>query len=377
MNFSKKIKKVKYSPLIVFIAVLITIITAICLIIFVPKSYSVEYDIVYDGVNTKGIIIRDETYFDLQNYEKIQYNNIVEGQFVKQDTDIALAYKKGYIKNTLSKLIETEKNIVTNLNNLTVGYDDKIIRQLDFEIDVVIQKMSQEDSGFIELYSKLCDLMKDRAQYIRDNFTPDQMLEDLYNDEKNLIESIETWRDHIKATKDGFIGFYCDGAETQFNSSNVEDISYAEYNNAVKKEFSNDLKGFKIISDQKWYVIVDIDDPEEYTVGNHYQIYLSNESQGEYGYLEKVIDEKKGSALVFSFSDNVEKYLDLRITNVFIGSRFEGYSVKNKFIKDSTVIVKNDRKKTQIPVEVLYKDKEKTVFKYTEQISLGQKVYNK
>lgn len=219
--------------------------------------------------------------------------------------------------------------------------------------------------------------MKERAEYIRLNFTPDQMLEDLYKDEENLIASIDTWRDHIKAINDGFVGFYCDGAESQFNSSNVLNLGYADYNNAIKKGFKNDLNGFKIVADSKWYMLVETDEPDEFVAGNYYQVYISNQAQYEYGCLEKIIDEKKGDLLVFSFNDNVEKYLDLRETKVFIGSRYEGYSVKNKFIKNSSVIVKTDKKKTNIPVEILYSDKNRTVFKYNDQISLGQKVYNK
>ena len=377
MISKKRINIFNYSPLIVFVAILMVIVTAVCLIIFLPKSYAVQYDIVYDGIETKGMIIRDEYYTDLQNYEKLHYNNIVEGEFVKKDTDVVLAYKKGYIKNTLSKLNETEISIVNYLNNIIVGYDDKNIQQFDFEIDVTIKKMSQVDSGFIEEYSKLCSLMKERAEYIRLNFTPDQMLEDLYKDEENLIASIDTWRDHIKAINDGFVGFFCDGAESQFNSSNVLNLSYADYNNAVKKGFKNDLNGFKIVADSKWYMLVETDEPDEFVAGNYYQVYISNQAQYEYGCLEKIIDEKKGDLLVFSFNDNVEKYLDLRETKVFIGSRYEGYSVKNKFIKNSSVIVKTDKKKTNIPVEILYSDKNRTVFKYNDQISLGQKVYNK
>ena len=219
--------------------------------------------------------------------------------------------------------------------------------------------------------------MKDRAEYIRTNFTPDQNLEDLYTDEQNLIASIDTWRDRIKAINDGFVGFYCDGAESEFNSSNVLNISYTDYNSTIKKGFKNDLNGFKIVADSKWFLLVETDDPDDFLIGNYYQVYLSNETEYEYGYLEKIVDDKKGNLLIFSFNDNVEKYLDLRVTNVFIGSRYEGYSVKNKFVQNSTVIIKVDKKKTTIPVEVLYSDKDKTVFKYSEQISLGQKVYNK
>ena len=93
MILNQKLKSVKYSPLIVFVAALITIITVICLVIFVPKSYSVQYDIVYDGINTKGIIIRDEAFFDLQGYEKIQYNNI----FDYENKQNEIFFLEGYV----------------------------------------------------------------------------------------------------------------------------------------------------------------------------------------------------------------------------------------------------------------------------------------
>ncbi len=376
---NKRLRGIRFSPFTILVAiVLVIVVTAICLLIFLPKSDKVKYDIVYDGIDTKGMIVRDEQFIDLSGYEKLYFNNVVEGQFVEAGTDIVSAYKKGYIKNTLEKLNETEKSIVTYQNqNIVTGFDDKQLQQFDFQIDVVIGKMSAQESGFIELYAELCILMKEREAYIRANYTPDQHLEELYNDEKNLTASLEAWCDHIASQNEGYIGFYCDGAEKVYNSTNVLNISYAELNTNLKKGFSENLTGFKTVIDSKWYVIVDIDKPEDFAEGNYYQVYINNESDHEYGFLEKIIDEKKGSALVFSFSDNVEKYLDLRITKVFIGVRYEGYSVKNGFIKDSTAIIKVDKKKTQVPVEILYQDKDKTVFKYTDEISLGQKVYNK
>ncbi|MBE7091588.1 MAG: hypothetical protein E7365_00195 [Clostridiales bacterium] len=379
MITKKRFRRNMFPPqLILFSVLMVVVITVICLAIFLPKSDKVQYEVIYDGIKSQGFIVRDEVYTDLNNYEKIYFNNIVEGQHITEGTQIASAYKKGYIKNTLDKLYETERNIVTYLNqNIITSFDDKIIQQYDFKIDVIIGKMSQMDNGFIELNAELCSLMSQRVEYIRANYTPDQYLENLYNDEKNLIASIDAWRDYIVANKNGFVGFYCDGVEQLFNSENILNINYSDFNSNIKKKHDNNLNGFKLVTDGKWYVVVEIDNPKDFVVGNFYQVYVSNESEYEYGCLEKIIDEKKGSALVFSFNDNVEKYLDLRVTDVFIGTRSEGYSVKNGFVKNSTAIIKVDKQKTQVPVEILYEDKNKTVFKYTEQISLGQKVYNK
>ncbi len=376
---NRRSKIYQYSPFLISIAtLLVIIITGICLLIFLPKSDKVEYEIIYDGIKSKGLIIRNERFTDLSGYEKLYFNNIVEGQSVNEQTKIVSAYKKGYIKNTFEKLTETEKNIVSYLNqNIIKGFDDKVIQQYDFEIDVVIGNMSSMQGGFIELYASLSALMKERVQYIRNNYNADQYLEKLYNDEQALMASLEPWCDNISVDTSGFVGFYCDGIENVFNNGNVLDMTFSDFSGILKKDISDNLNGFKLVADDKWYLLVDVDEPDKFTPGNYYQVYISNEAQSEIGYLEKIIDEKKGNALVFSFSDNVEKYLDLRVTDIFIGSRYEGYCVKNKFIKNSTTIIKIDKKKTQIPVEILYQDNKKTVFKYDEQISLGQKVYNK
>ena len=58
--------------------------------IFLPKRDKVKYDIVYDGIDTKGMIVRDEQFIDLSGYEKLYFNNVVEGQFVEAGTDISL-----------------------------------------------------------------------------------------------------------------------------------------------------------------------------------------------------------------------------------------------------------------------------------------------
>ncbi len=359
---------------------LVALFVVICLTVFLPKSDKVRYDIIYEGIDARGLIFRDESYVDLDGYEKLVYENVIEGQFLTQGTKIVIGYKKGYIKNTIEKLSETEKNIVTYQNqNVIVGFDDKKIQQIDFAIEVAISKMSQQHQGFIELYGELCALMNEREQHIRENYNIDSdvYLKELYKDEENLINSLQSWIDVRTAEKDGFVGFLCDGTESDFYIANALTVSYLDVKKALKEEYTDKLNGYKIVNDGKWYVIVTVDDVSQFTVGENYPLYISNETVNEVGCLEKIIDEKKGSALIFSIQDNVEKYLDLRVTSVFIGNRYEGFSIKSEYIKNGSVIVKDGKNKSNISVEVLYSDKDRTVFSVTEEISLGQKVYNK
>lgn len=380
MIINKRVNNKRYFALVMVAILLVAIITVTCLLVFLPKSDSIQYDIVYDGVEANGLIIRNENFVSLDGYEKLVYENVIEGQFLQKDAKIVSAYKKGYIKNTIEKLSETEKSIVTYQNqNVIVGFDDKNLQQIDFYIEVCIGKMSQQHSGFIELYGELCRLMAEREQYIRDNYNIDSdvYLKELYADEENLLNSLEPWCDQLVAATDGFIGFMCDGAETVSATDKALSISYVDVRKSIKEGFSNELNGYKLVSDGKWYVVVEIDDISQFSVGNYFPLYINNEIQSESAYLERIIDEKKGTALVFSIQDNVERYLDLRVTSVFIGDRYEGFSVENKFVKDNNIIIKNGKEKVSIPVQVLYSDKKRTVFTVNDQVNLGQKVYNK
>ncbi len=362
---------------------IIAVVLCLCIILglifaLIPKTDNIAYKIHYDGIGGKGVVFRDETYFDLSSYEKILFGNIIEGQHVQQGTKIASAYKKGYIKNTLNKLAETEKNIAAYQNqNILTSFDDKNIKNFDFEIDVTIKRMSEEDNGYIELYGTLCNLISARQQYIRNNYNTENndYLQGLYADEKNMTEALAAWCDVFSASEDAFVGFYCDGKESELNIEKAQNITYKETENLFKASTDEMNKGFKLVKDSKWYIAAKVEDSSLFAVGSTYPVYIDNEKSFEAGLVEKIIDDRSGSVVIFSFSDNVEKYLDIRITNVFVGQRFEGYTIKNDYIKNGEVKIKAGKKKSTVPVNILYQDEDFIIFDVNEQLSLGQKVY--
>lgn len=363
--------------------IVITAFVCVCLLIgiifaLIPKTDDISYKIHYDGVGGNGIIFRDETYFDLASYEKVLYENVIEGQKVEAGTQIVSAYKKGYIKNTLTKLAEIEKNIVLYQNqNILTSFDDKNIKNYDFEIDVIIKRMSEEDSGYIELYRTLCNLIKARQQYIRENYNAEnnQYLQSLYADEKNMTDALASWCDVFSASENGFVGFYCDGKESELNIEKAQNITYKETETLLKDSFSGDYKGFKLVKDNKWYVVAKVEDSSLFSIGSTYPVYINNEKDFEAGLVEKVIDDRNGSIVIFSFSDNVEKYIDIRVTNVFIGQRFEGYTVKNGYVNNGEVKIKTGKQKSTVAVNVLYQNDDFVIFNVDENLTLGQKVY--
>ena len=361
--------------LIAIIVIVIVLVSGTVLAI--PKYDKIEYEVISDGVEGTGVIFRDEQVITLDQYEKIYFQDVYEGQLIESGQKIASAYKKGYITATFNKLKETEANIVTYQNqSVIVGFDDKTLEEIDFRIDVTIREMTENEEGFVESFGKLAFLMQEREEYIRENYntSSDTYLQELYEDEARLIESLDAWCDELVAQKSGFIDFYCDGLEDELLPQRALELSYSEIDSTIKKE-AEALNAVKIVSDGVWYVTVKVKNVSKFNAGTYYPVYISNEKESEIGFLEKIIDVGREKALVFSFSDNVEKYLDIRTATVFVGTRYEGFSVKSRFVKNNSVKVKVNKEKTTVGVEVLYSDGDVTLFKVKDDLNLGQKVF--
>ncbi len=375
LNF--KINKNRIFLLIIAIVLIVSVVV-VFVNILVPETNEIIYEIRYDGVKGKGIILREENFVDLSSYEKTLYNNIVEGQFIKAGTEIATAYKKGYIKLTLEKLTETEKNIVIYQNqNIITEFDDKKIRDFDFEIDVIIKKMSEESHGYIELYCELCDLIRQRQNYIRETYNTENnnYLQGLYADEISLTEALKSWCDAFTAPYDGYVSFFCDGKEGELNIQRAGEITCKDVANLLKEEKNSYFNGFKMVKDNKWYALMTVEDVSLFSIGSIYPVYIGNETQWEEGHLEDIRQDKSGYLLVFSFDNNVEKYLDIRNTDIFVGQRIEGFCVENGFVENNEVVVEINDQKTRIPVETLYENEDIVIFEAVDQLKVGQKVY--
>ncbi|MBR2860806.1 MAG: hypothetical protein IKB86_03110 [Clostridia bacterium] len=358
---------------------IVIVLTGIVLaVVLIPKSTEISFDIVFDGIDGHGLFVRDEASVELEAYEKVVFENLSEGDLVEKDDPVVSAYKKGYIKATIDKLAETEKNIVQYQNqNIISGFDDKNIKNFDFEIQVAIQQMSTATENYLELYNTLCHLMQDREAYIRQTYNTESntYIQGLYADEKALLESIKAWQDQIIAQKSGFISFYFDNAEGALTCENVLNLEAETFKEYLEKKYDSNLCGFKIVSDGKWYLAVSVKDVSVFDLNTHYTVFIGGDNAGEIGCLEKIISDRKTKLLIFSFEENVEKYLDMRKADVFIGERIEGFSIDSKYVVNSAVVIKGENGKETVPVEVIYSDGKRTIIKETDALKIGQKVY--
>ncbi len=363
----------------ILIAAIAIILITVIVIIVVPKSQKIGYDIILSGVKAQGLIVRDESVTLLNDYEKVEYANIVDSQKITAGQKILTAYKKGYIKATLEKMRDTQESIVAYQNqNILSEYDDKTIINYDFSIAVTIRKMAENESGYIELYNELCSLMTKRSEYVKQNYGTESntYLQGLYSDEENMLASLEAWSSEITAANDGYAGFYCDGFEDILNTQNASTLSPQQLKGYLNKK-SDSLNAFKMVNNEKWYITVYYTgDVKAFSQGSHYTVYIGGSAQSEMAMLENIVPDKHANTLVFAIEDNVEKYIDLRNAQILIGQRYEGISVPSEYVKDSCVITRVNGKKERVPVTVVYSDSKKTIIQ-SDSVSFGQKVYTK
>ncbi len=374
---ARRINKKLYLALIAVALIVITVLA----IVLAPKTCAVDYKIVKNGIQLEGVIIRTEQAVDLSEYEKLDFGGLIDGQKVEAGQQVVSAYKKGYIKTTIEKLVQTEENIVTYLNQtILTNYDDKEIERFDFEIDVVIRKMAELDQGYIELYRNLCDLIEQRREYINEKYMSEKntYLEDLYKDEQNLQEAINAWLNTFCADEDGYISFYCDGLEENLLPQEIDSLTLTQSTLDKIKKAANPGNSYKIVTDEKWYIAIPYSkDVSMLQQEMYYSVYIGNENESELGCLSKIISNKRDNVLVFEFDKNVQKYLDKRVVNILIGERYEGFSIKNEFVNDSQVIIKTNDGKQRVDVEILFSDDKNTIIKETPELKLRQKVYLK
>ena len=377
MNLRRR--RIRFAPgaiLIFFVLLAAIILTAI--LASRPEN-KVGYHITYDGVSGQGLLVRTETMTDLSQYEKIVYENLVDGQKIAEGDALAAAYKRGYLKNTLAKLQETERSIVNYQNQtLLPPYDDRTIAKMDFDAEVLIGEMAAAEGGYIELYDQLCKLMEERQAYIQENYdvSSNIYMQELLSDERDYLESLRAWCDTFTASSDGFIGFYCDGLEETLRDFSPDDFDGSDLKDLLKKE-RKEQKGFKIVKDDVWYLAVNVPSRLELDEGAAFSVYIGASVEAEPGTLVKAASTRQGTLLIFRFNDHVEKYLNTRVTEVFIGQRYAGMTVPVKALKGNTVTVKDGKTKRQVTVEPFYTDHRYAYFAPTDDLIIGQKVVKK
>ena len=375
MYRQRKPKKVfNIRPFIYIGAGVIVLVIVLLLVFSSPKTVMADRgELTYTG-NFSSIIIREETVYETENYEKAVFY-ASEGENLKKGSNIAEVYKWGYNDSILNQLLDLqneikkyqETNLLKDINNKDLtDYNDKI-NSISNDIRQVIA--GDKDADIISLERELKKLMTERKDYLtKEAVKADDHLETLYAQEKELLNRISEWQQTITAKTDGIVSFYFDGCEQYMNVQNLNKLNKKNIEAVLKGETStladNDKANrplYRLVTANKWYVVIYTDDKiDEFMKNTKYT--FSFQDVYDKKYTGKLLGERKdtrGYIYTFLMADDVSALLrarriDVKIENTFSGIKVPESAVKEKDGVNGVYVVDGNTSKFE-PVNVLIK----------------------
>ncbi len=302
----------------------------------------VSYQIVKTGtvdnsISLSGIILRNEQVIYSEDEGTIQYV-VSEGEKVKKDglvyvlVDEQQLAQSTKVQNEVDEQIyqkaEDRKEIsyyqdqIYNLNedvktNLEMFYDNRYDNTTHF----VYTLRGQLDQN----------INKRTAIYTQEQKEQKQNIADL----KTEIEAnINQYHLGKTAPQAGIISYKVDGQEVVNVSELLEKIDYEKYNSIIKGSKLNyhnkntvakEEPIYKIILDNKWYIIsyIDLSEEEDFKEGQSYYLDFTGTTNKQVNFklISKQNEEDKRIRLVFETNDQISDFLDLRTIDFTIGNK--------------------------------------------------------
>ena len=224
---------------------------------------SIEYENSFDM-----LIVRDEVVYEAKNYGRTDFV-AEEGAHVDVGDLILQVYERGYNDETLSELLELQKEILDyetdvsragvidpDLDDINVRIDSKV-----GEIQAAVSEGRPED--ILELGCALETLLSERMSYMKSVVVADVTLRDLYAQEQALMEIIAGWRIDRLAQESGIVSFYFDGCESLMTKKNIGSFTKAaleEVADGKTIETAEEDTAFaplyRVVDENEWYVVM-------------------------------------------------------------------------------------------------------------------------
>lgn len=317
------------------------------------------------------VVVRDEKVYNAENYGKATFL-AVEGERVAQGTDIAEVYKWGYNDKIMSDLLETQTKIEQyQENDLLRDVIDKDLEAINQSITGKSEKISAIISGaeqgdLVQEEKELRQLMENKRTYLHDKVNADSQLELYYEQESQLLERVDSWRQTVQAPAAGVVSFYFDGCEALLNADNIEQLTIKNINDivngsALTQVVSSEAERplYRLVNNYKWYLLIVSGEPiHEFESDNEFMIAFKEYVDKQYtGKVVGQREEDAGFIYAIEVNDDIGPLLNTRRADATIHTVFEGIKVPSGSVKTveniKGVYVVDDKKKTFVPVSVL------------------------
>ncbi|MBR3593900.1 MAG: hypothetical protein IKL44_04405 [Clostridia bacterium] len=296
----------------------------------------------FDGINTTGTIIRNET---LLNSEEtgVKYFVVGDGEKVSKDGIIADIYETqaGAQQQTdlgnLKKQIDSIAEVQAYNNTSAVDLD-----LLNGKIDeaLLLLSASCRNGVFSEsepLSQELLKLLNRKKIATGEESDFSSVLASLNAKYESLKVSAPKAKSSIRSTLSGYFVSTADGYETLLTSQNVLTLTPEKLNELEPAEVSEKTVG-KIVSDYTWYVacVVPLEKSASFKVGDTVKLKTTLRSAGEISATVSAINlgEKSDALMVFSCQNMNGDLATVRtLPLTIVTGEYEGLRVSNRAVR--------------------------------------------
>lgn len=325
-----------------------------------------------------ALIVRNEQVFEEEGVYSVEYN-AQEGSVVYRQDPICKVYTSSYNQRDITNLATVRSDIKTRLRELvSQQVADQRLETLDANVlnkAKEARKIAQGAKGnLLNIEADLAKEMSERKNYLKTNFSEDQRLTRLYNDENTYARRISSFTGSRTATKQAIVSFYTDGFEV-LSTSNMENYSPNEVAEMIKgvvpaKEASQRGKTpiYRLIDENHWGVFFLIEDSTWNPARD--SVYKLKLEQFENTIVEArvVSTSKAGNKLLIRMDINSSTLpvLDIRTCKAEIGEDVGGLVVPRRSLTQKedmigVVVLVDGIRQSFVPVTVIKEEGDKAL----------------
>jgi len=358
--------------------VFLMLVTVIVLFIFRDSLFgSGEIAAVYESSasdirTAQAVIVRNEQLASAKQVSRMEFI-AEEKTLVNQGDPVAYVYSLEYSEKLIRELSNTRKNIQSYHNILlgneldsTLEVKDLTVKQLTLDLKNLVRNSS--NGNFNKLVERLEDAMEDRRQYMSSTMRSDAKLIKYYDEEKQKISAIDSWRKEVSSPAAGVVSFYLDGYESTVNSQTINTLNIDQLKKVLAGEklsgsqTRSETDVFRVVDQNSWSLMVlSTDTGWNPVVGQMYSFQMVGFEDLVYtGTVARI--QKSGTTIMaqLNVTDPIGPLMYQRSGSVALGANLTGLRVPSEAIvrqNDQTGVLLYDVPGgTFIPVEVLSDD---------------------
>ncbi|WP_066684057.1 HlyD family efflux transporter periplasmic adaptor subunit [Christensenella intestinihominis] len=350
-----------------FIGAIAVVAVVVLFFIFNIQTVEVEQGTIPFEAEAAAVVVRDEQVVSAQNYGKANYI-ASEGERVEAEAPVMEVYKWGYNEKVMNDLIDYQTKIEQYQEN---GFQSEDLANLQNQITAKAAELRGIINGTAEgdvvtAERELKSLMANLQNYLKENVTPDQQLQDFYTQEAEIAGRVDNWRQQLTAPAAGVVSYYFDGAEDALNAANIENIKSSDIIDILNGTTSGqepvdeeaEQPVYRLVNSYKWYLVIRSEEEiPEFTNDREFSVAFNDYVARQYqGIVSGTVKEENDYLYIIEISDDIGELLNVRRTDARVFTQFTGLKIPEKALKEKDgvtgVNVVVGREKTFVPVTV-------------------------